>query len=357
MEMQLAPKRVAKLHPTDILFQTPYWGRVKRQLGCRALAFDIEDPDRPRGDLLVLIQSCGEHGSVAYVPQGPEVGPSPENYGTYLESLSEVLAPHVDDDVVCIRYDLPWESQYAEEIRARRWNGYPEARVREMRMNFGTRSWNLRKATMDMTVASSLVVDLSGTEADLLARMKPKTRYNIGLARRRGVTVTAAAIDRLPDFYTLYCQTAARNGFASCEYRHFEAIFATFVRTHEQTEVLFLLASRKDDLLAGAIVALSGRRAVYLYGASATANRNLMGPYAVHWHAMQYARRRGCVDYDMGAVSPGLHPDHPFYGLYRFKTGFGGRIELRTGSWDYPLHPEAYQALRNAEGMSRGRNA
>lgn len=354
MKMRLTPKRVGALHPTDILFQTPYWGRVKRQLGCQALAFDIAGPSRPRGDLLVLIQSIGDRDAIAYVPQGPEYGPGPEDYGRYLESLSEALVHHVDPNVVCIRYDLPWESQYAREIREQRWQGYPEPRLREMRMNFGTREWNLRKATVDMTVASSLIVDLTGTEAQLLGRMKPKTRYNIGLARRKGVKVVSASMDMLPDFFSLYCQTAARNGFVSCDYRHFAAMFSPLVRQQEQTEILFLLASHNQNLLAGAIVALSGQRAVYLYGASATAHRQLMGPYAVHWAAMQHARQHGCADYDMGAVSPGLNPDHPFYGLYRFKTGFGGRIDFRTGSWDFPLKEAAYQAFRNTESISRG---
>lgn len=66
------------------------------------------------------------------------------------------------------------------------WSAFPEARIREMRMNMGTRFWNLQKASTDMAVASSLVVDLAGSEDDILGRIKPKTRYNIGLAPRKG---------------------------------------------------------------------------------------------------------------------------------------------------------------------------
>jgi lipid II:glycine glycyltransferase (peptidoglycan interpeptide bridge formation enzyme) len=40
-------------------------------------------------------------------------------------------------------------------------------------------------------------------------------------------------------------------------------------------------------------------------------------------------------------------------GLYRFKTGFGGRIIHRPGSWDYPYKPLACALFRTAEGMRK----
>ncbi len=348
MTLNLAPKILRALEPTDIVYQTRYWGHVKSHMGWKPLAFDIGS-SRPRGDMLVLTKSLGANGTAAYVPQGPEFAPHPEEYGAFLEDLSEALVPHLDPSVTFIRYDLPWESQYAEQLKECDWHDYPESRLREIRMNFGTRSWNLRKATVDMTVAETFVVDIGSPEKEILAGMKPKTRYNIGLAGRRGVKVFEASTEKLPAFYELYRQTALRNGFSICEYQHFCALFAAHERDPSNSRILFLLATHHDDLLAGAIVAISGRRAIFLYGASSDTKRNLMGPYAVHWAAMQRARSLGCTDYDMGAVSPGMDPGHSFYGLYRFKTGFGGRIVYRSGSWDFPLHEDAYSSFRNKE--------
>ncbi|MBP7526606.1 MAG: peptidoglycan bridge formation glycyltransferase FemA/FemB family protein, partial [Syntrophorhabdaceae bacterium] len=56
-----------------------------------------------------------------------------------------------------------------------------------------------------------------------------------------------------------------------------------------------------------------------------------------------------CLTYDMGAVAPSSNLEHPFFGMYRFKTGFGGKIIHRGGTWDYPLINEEYMVLRNAE--------
>ena len=46
----------------------------------------------------------------------------------------------------------------------------------------------------------------------ILDRMKPKTRYNIRLARRKGVNVRAVGIEGLDVWYELYMETALRNG-------------------------------------------------------------------------------------------------------------------------------------------------
>lgn len=349
--LDIASKSTTALLPTDILFQTAYWAQVKARLGLRALAFDLLSAG-PWGDVLVLLRRWGGR-TIALVPQGPEYAPPEDQRGPFLERFSLALAKCLDPEVAFIRYDLPWSSPYAEAMRQGAWSAFPEARVREMRMNMGTQHWNLRKSFEDLTVASSLVVDLRGSEEDLLAAMKPKTRYNIGLARRRGVTIQLGSADNLPDFHALYRQTARRGGFAPCGQRHFAAMFQGLLAATGRTELLFLLARHGADILAGAIVGISQGVAHFLYGASANTKRQLMAPSLMHWEAMRLAWRRGCRSYEMGAVSPSDDPAHPFHGLYRFKTGFGGRIEYRSGSWDYPLDHDAYRDFCTAEKLAR----
>ena len=351
--LDLSSKTTAALLPTDILFQTPYWAQVKSRLGLEPRAFDIA-AGGPGGDVLVLLAAVGGR-KVAIVPQGPEHAPHEEEYGAFIENFSLALARHLEPDVAFIRYDLPWTSPYSNEMREGARTAFPEPRVREMRMNMGTRHWNIRKSFEDLTVARSLVVDIGGSEDAILGRMKPKTRYNIGLARRKGVTVQTVGSESLGAFHDLYCQTARRNGFKPCGRNHFAALFQGLASSPDHSELLFLLARHGRDTLAGAIVGISGRAANFLYGASANVKRDLMAPSLMHWTAMLHARERGCTSYEMGAVSPGVDPSHPFYGLYRFKTGFGGRIEYRCGSWDYPLNQDAYREFSIAESLHRSR--
>ena len=356
MNLEVTPKPASRLYPTDILFQTSFWGRVKRRLGWEVEAFEISRPSGT-GDMMALTRPLDDDTAMACVPQGPEHGPDPEDYGRFLEELSDAISRYLDPACVFIRYDPPWADPYAldgeaegEGAAAGLWR--PENRLREIRMNFSTRQWNLRKAPLDLTVADSLVLDLAGSEEQLLNGMKPKTRYNVRLAGRKGVEVVAADAAALPAFYGLYLETCRRNRFPARDYAHFAALFDTLAGARNGPTLAFYLALHGSRTLAGAIVARSGKAATYLFGASSSSCRNLMAPYAVQWHAIREARRSGCLSYDMGAVSALRDPLHPFYGLYRFKTGFGGRIEHRVGSWDFPIDPEKYESFRSRELQS-----
>jgi len=353
MRIDVQPKKMDSLLPTDILFQTTYWGKVKSNLGWEPLAFDFLSEEGQYGDVLVLKRPLGKGVAAAYIPQGPETGPDPDKYGIFLEALSQSLIRHMDSDIAFIRYDLPWESPYAAEaMQGEPWPGCISPRLQELRMNIGTKTWNLRKAAIDFTVADALIVDIARTEEEILSAMKPKCRYNIRLSRRKGVHVSVASPNQLPSFYDLYLQTARRNGFQACSDRCFAELFSTRMTHPESPEILFLLAADGSDIVAGAIIAVSGQRAIFLFGASSDEKRNLMGSYAVHWEAIKLAREKGCLTYDMGSVSPLPDPDHPFYGMHRFKTGFGGTIVHRSGSWDYLLDSQNYENIRNFELLS-----
>ncbi len=353
---KVEPKDAWSLYPTDILFQTPFWSEVKLQLGWKTFAFNIEYPGA-KGDILILARHLGKGVSAAYVQQGPENGPQPEEYGPFLENLSEALLKYIGKDLAFIRYDLPWPSQYAgngkEPALYSDGSIRPEPRLQEVRMNYGTRSWNLRKAPVDITVADALVIDLTQSEEEILANMKSKVRYNIRLARRKGVDVAFCGIDELPAFYDLYCQTSERNRFDTCTYNHFSALYTALASSPDSSEVHFLLAKHQKEVLAGAIITISGQMATYLFGASSNQNRNMMAPYAVQWTGIRLAREKGCLIYDMGAVAPYANPEHPFFGMHRFKTGFGGNIIHRGGTWDYPLINEEYLEFRNAEMLGK----
>ena len=83
--VDVVAKGTNELHPTDILFQTPYWARVKSQMGMAPIAFDIHSSET-WGDVLVLIKNhCGH--KLALVPQGPEHPPAEDMYGQYLEDF------------------------------------------------------------------------------------------------------------------------------------------------------------------------------------------------------------------------------------------------------------------------------
>lgn len=364
MDVEIAPKNTDRIAPSPILQQTAFWGRLKKEHGRRTKAFDIvcasgssaflQNGDAPARDMLVVLRPVSAEVQIAYVPFGPELLPDEERRGRWLEELSEKLRPHLPASCMMIRYDLPWESPWADDpsryTEDNCWLGAPKTRVQEMRMNFDTRYWGLRKAPTDLLPPDTVLLDISCDRDRILKRMKAKTRYNIRLSNRKGVQVREGGISDLPAWYDIYRETAARHGMALNEPEYFESALQVRARRSDSpAKIHLLMAEAEGRPIAGILLAVSGKRATYLYGASSQEKRHLMAPYALQWEAICRARRAGCTEYDLFGVSPTSDPEHPMYGLYRFKTGFGGYLLHRQGCWDYPLDEDRYAVYRASE--------
>ena len=370
MEIQVKSKITKNIKPTPILQQTAFWSAVKRKLGIGAKAFDIKirasdlisTPRRQNDvvdDVLILLQNIGDNYNIGYVPYGPTLKPPEEKQGIFLEELSEKLRPHLPHKCVLLRYDLLWESPWAGEDSCYddngHWTGPPARKIQEIRLNYDTQNWNLKKANTNILPSDTVFINLKKDENQLLNEMKPKTRYNIRLARRKGVRVRTADLDDLEVWYLLYQETCQRKRIYLHDMEYFRAVLGTDASTSRSpAEVELLIAEFDHTPLAAMFLAISDQRATYLYGASSSANRQYMATYALQWEAIRTAKQQGCTEYDLFGVSPYPEPFHPLYGLYRFKTGFGGKLFHRMGCWDYPLDIRHYNMYLSAEMTSQG---
>ncbi|HNZ93785.1 MAG TPA: peptidoglycan bridge formation glycyltransferase FemA/FemB family protein [Rectinema sp.] len=355
MDVQVLPKPATKLIATRLLQQTSFWGKVKSRLGWIAFACDIRVDGIPSGDLLLLRRNVSPGISIAYAPFGPESLPDSDQRGLYLSALSSELRELLGPSCMFIRWDLPWESPYSEDkdrFDAKgNWLGPPETRLRELRMNWGLDNSAVHKAPTDILPPDTMIIDLNIEESEILAAMKPKTRYNTLLSFRRGVHVRHGKASDLDIWMKLYEQTARRNAIAYNDRRFFEALL---VQHCHDAAVHLLIAEKQNLPLAAMFLSISADRATYLYGASSNEGRNLMAPYALQWTAIKESKRHGCRSYDLFGVAPGPNPDHPLYGLYRFKAGFGGKMIHRQGSWDYPYDYHSYEYYIAQESTAKG---
>mgnify|MGYP001327293983 CR=1 FL=1 len=369
MELQISKKQVQDIDRAPVLQQTSFWSKFKKKQGVRSKSFDImiraddffpssPESDDIKDDFLILFQEIGHGCKIGYVPYGPTLEPCEESQGLFLEELSESLRPYLDMNCILVRYDLSWESLWAKDdsrFGGDGWIGPPEKKNQEIRLNFNTRYWNLKKANTDMLPKDTVFINLANSKEKILGRMKAKTRYNIRLAQRKGVRVRKADLSDLDIWYTLYRETCSRNNIFLHDLSYFRTILCTRAKeTRSPAEVELLIAECNETPLAAMFLVYSARRATYLYGASSSSDRNLMAPYLLQWEAIQRAKRRGCTEYDMFGVAPNRDPSHPMHGLYRFKTGFGGEPFHRMGCWDYPLERKKYEAFLLMEMQSQG---
>lgn len=370
MLSQVTAKSLEEVFETPIVQQTSYWSEVKRKLGLQSYAFNFKvnvsdihcqchKSESITSDLLVVLEYVNSRYCFAYVPYGPELEPDCQCQGVFLEELSECLRSYLPPECILIRYDLCWESPWAREEAffdsQGLWLGPPEHHTQEMRFNFNTIRWNFQKSYTNTLPSNTIFLDLRKSESALLGDMKPKTRYNIRLSERKGVQVKTLSLKEIDVWYDLYKETAIRNGIYLHDLEYFRAVFTARARcTRSPAEVLLLLAEYDEVPLAAMFLVFSHRRALYLYGASSARYRNLMAPYALQWKAMCVARARGCEEYDMFGIAPRPNPEHPMYGLYRFKTGFGGSVFHSMGCWDYPLDCETYKYFKAWEIKNQG---
>ena len=179
---------------------------------------------------------------------------------------------------------------------------------------------------------NTMLLDLWPTLDRLMAQMKPKWRYNIHLAMRKGVTVRDATPDDLPLLYAMYAETAARDSFVIREEAYYRDVWQRFIHAGLAWP---LIAEVNDTPVAMAIALHFGRCVWYMYGASRDAGRGFMPNHLLQWHIIRRAKEAGCTVYDLWGAPDALDVSDPLWGLYRFKQGFGATFVPHLGAYDY----------------------
>lgn len=202
----------------------------------------------------------------------------------------------------------------------------------------------------DVQPAHTITLDLTQTTDELLSQMKQKTRYNIRLAERKGVRIEwptdyAPATER---FLTLVNATSERHGIR----HHPNAYYKKMVEQLAPQGMLTIgEAWHQDMLLSSCIFIHHGNTTTYLHGASSEEKKNLMGPYALQWAAIERAKAAGMATYDFFGVSPEGNTKHRLAGVTRFKEGFGGVRVQYPGTFEFPISRLWYMIYRTLKSV------
>lgn len=211
-------------------------------------------------------------------------------------------------------------------------------------------TWNLKLEASPHNIQPprTIIIDIRGSEEEILARMKQKTRYNIRLAEKKAVTVRAW--DDIESFHKMMLVTGGRDNFGVHSLEYYRRAYELF---HPKGMCEILVAEYDGKSLAALFVARNGNRAYYLYGASTDEERNRMPTYLLQWEAMKWAKARGCEEYDLWGVPDedettlegNFETRHDgLWGVYRFKRGFGGELKRAAQAMDRVYNPLLYWA-------------
>jgi peptidoglycan pentaglycine glycine transferase (the first glycine) len=309
-------------HAAVHLLQTPAWGELKGAFGWTAVRLICDD-----SGIQLLFRRLPLGLTIAYLPK-PLQGIAGLAPGSQL--WQELMSLCRQNRAVFLKIEPDtWDTG--------------SARVEPFH---GGRP-SIRRSGYNVQPPRTIVVDLRGTQDDILGRMKQKCRYNIRLADKKGVTVRPW--DDLVAFHGLMQATGGRDGFAVHSADYYRKAYELF---HPSGACELLVAEFESVPLAALMVFRQGRRSWYLYGASTDFERNRMPAYLLQWRAMLWAKDLGCEQYDLwgvpdadeAALEAGFETrQNGLWGVYRFKRGFGGELRRASQALDVIFNPLLYR--------------
>lgn len=193
------------------------------------------------------------------------------------------------------------------------------------------------------------LLDLEKIESEILAEMHAKTRYNINLAKKKGV-VSKMEKD-IEKYWQLNQMTTERNSIRSHDKTYLENLL-------KLDNVFQINTYFENNILSSTILFKYNKTLYYLFGASSNSQRNLMAPYLNQFEAIKFAKTMGCKIYDFwGMAAPAekgteqaeSHHNYswqktsPLSGVAKFKAGFGGSLKQYPKAVEIILHPFKYK--------------
>jgi lipid II:glycine glycyltransferase (peptidoglycan interpeptide bridge formation enzyme) len=202
------------------------------------------------------------------------------------------------------------------------------------------RGWEY--ASDQIQFKNSVLIDLTPTEAELLARMKQKTRYNIRLAEKKGVVLRVGMQHDLGRLYKMYAETSVRDGFVIRDEGYYKTVWNLYMSSSDPA-CEPLIAEVDGEPVAAIFIFYFAGRAYYVYGMSQDKHREKMPTYLLQWEAMKRARAKGCTVYDLWGAPDVFDESDSMWGVYRFKEGLGGKVVRTLGAWDFAPSPLWYK--------------
>ncbi len=193
---------------------------------------------------------------------------------------------------------------------------------------------SLLQSNKQIQPTKTLVLDISKPAEELLSQLHSKTRYNIRLAQKKGVTVEELS-EKIDDFLRLSKETAKRDRF----HLHPQGYYQKMLEVLGQEGMIKLfLAKCKNQIVAANLVCFFGQTATYLHGASDYNFRQLMAPHLLQWQTICQAKQLGLKRYDFWGIDEKKWP-----GVTRFKKGFNGQEIVYPGAFDLVFQPVWYK--------------
>jgi lipid II:glycine glycyltransferase (peptidoglycan interpeptide bridge formation enzyme) len=311
------------------------WGAFRASDGWGVARAAVVAGDRALAAAQVFVRRLPGLGRILYVPRGPLVADGSEATAA-LVSLLALLRREVGGIFVRASPGVADEASAATTTAL--------ARAGFARLPDLWSVWN--------TPRNVMLLDLTGSERDLLGRMARKRRQHVSTGGRKGVTTAVATdADALRTFHALHLEHGRRHNYPVPG----PAVLESLHREFGRADGLAIVTGFVKTELAGMLIGVRfGPIAHTLYLATTAAAHHTPVGDLLHWELMRWARDGGCLELDLGSSCTDVPPTetHPNYGIYRFKSELGARLILCTGYHDRVFAPLRYRIARLLEARA-----
>jgi peptidoglycan pentaglycine glycine transferase (the first glycine) len=188
------------------------------------------------------------------------------------------------------------------------------------------------KQTHPFVPSKTIQIAVTNSEKKLLEEMSQKTRYNIKIAGRNGIRVTAS--DNIEAFVEFWNKCAIeRKNFPQT--KEILSLYNAF-----KNKTLILFAFKNKVLLSAVLVIIAHKKAYYMYAASSKTGKQLFAPTLLVWEALILAKTAGAEIFDFEGIYDSRFPLPSWRGFTKFKQGFGGKEVEYPGAftkWRLPI--------------------
>jgi len=176
-------------------------------------------------------------------------------------------------------------------------------------------------------------IDLTKSEEELLRSFSSKTRYNIRLAERKGVSVCEDNSDKAFNKYLeLTRETTQRQAF----FAHTEKYHRLMWDILKKAGIAHLLtAVYNGQIITTWILFVWKKFLYYPYGASTEKHKEVMANNLMMWEAVKFGKKMGLITFDLWGREEGK-------GFTKFKEGYNPKVIEFIGTWDLIINKPLY---------------
>jgi lipid II:glycine glycyltransferase (peptidoglycan interpeptide bridge formation enzyme) len=182
---------------------------------------------------------------------------------------------------------------------------------------------------------------LGKTKEEIRAGLEKKTRYNVGLAERSGVSIEEHSDDRgFTLFADLFFSTALRKSYGGHSRKYHEIIWN---KLSKQGNARIFTARYNGVLLAAYEIFIWKNTWYTPYSGTGTEHREVKAKNFLLYKIIEKAQEVGAESIDLwGTLPDEKSGEASWAGFSSFKKGYGGEVVSLPGSYDLMVFPALY---------------